>query len=624
MYDYVNYYENYEKYEDNAKNAATNVENHSVTDNICRELEISIENLNKLKNSLSNETVDSVVNGFVNSLTNYLNTTTSIQSFLTNDYKAAEQIYINLNNSLITLKKSSEESKNAVDELKRIEAKIAISKRKKSNASLLEEKGKLDEEITKLEKKEKQIKSKITSVNNVCKSLCEQIDAYITYLTSIGNCDATLGETGIKVPRAGEILAMPDIDDSNSLANSFSHFVSGAGQFIIDDIFGRYGHIVSSIDGREHIVFNQLQISGWDEFCNRAAAASIASGFAGDLDVIEEANKTSEKKDETGKKYNKIGYDSDATKDYFDKFGLSSSVKEVNTKYETIKNDILKDLQDGKMVMFDLSEPNVKGASGQKWTGNRHWLAILDIREGENGPEIFISDSAQGGTISNKANLGAGWYSIDEFDGKKIKMITTVSPKDQIIGSVSSISSNPQVANSNVTLDTNQGSIIMSSNTISGTETEATVYNVLKSYGYNDAAISGIMGNIQQESEFDAGIIGDYGRSHGICQWSESKEAGYRWTKLEKFCEENGYDPYSAVGQAEYMVHELETDYTGVNNVLKSVPNTLEGASKAAKEFTMRYEMPANSERKAKQRASMATKYYNNYIQYNNEESELV
>ena len=58
MHDYVNYYEGYEEYEEKARLASANVKNHSVTDYICRNLESSIENLIKLKSSLSNETVD--------------------------------------------------------------------------------------------------------------------------------------------------------------------------------------------------------------------------------------------------------------------------------------------------------------------------------------------------------------------------------------------------------------------------------------------------------------------------------------------------------------------------------------------------------------------------------------
>ena len=37
-----------------------------------------------------------------------------------------------------------------------------------------------------------------------------------------------------------------------------------------------------------------------------------------------------------------------------------------------------------------------------------HWVAILDYRQGENGTEIFVS---------NSAFSGPQWTGIDEFDG---------------------------------------------------------------------------------------------------------------------------------------------------------------------------------------------------------------
>ena len=44
------------------------------------------------------------------------------------------------------------------------------------------------------------------------------------------------------------------------------------------------------------------------------------------------------------------------------------------------------------------------GASGTKWTGEIHWVAILDYRVNNGKEEIVIADWR-----------GAGWYDIGEF-----------------------------------------------------------------------------------------------------------------------------------------------------------------------------------------------------------------
>ena len=193
-----------------------------------------------------------------------------------------------------------------------------------------------------------------------------------------------------------------------------------AGEFVPVDAKGLYGYVVSSIDGKRHYVYRQSQISGWGQCCNRAAAASIASGFASyDGQAVDLAH---EAKDG-------LGYKQEVTNNYFSQFGLSATVNEVNGSYNKIKADLVNNLQNGNMVMFDLDKPGVRGQSGQLWSGTRHWLAVLDIKRTGNGPDdyaIFVSDSGHGGSTKDYG-YGTGWYSINEFDGKKIAKFTTIS-----------------------------------------------------------------------------------------------------------------------------------------------------------------------------------------------------
>lgn len=196
--------------------------------------------------------------------------------------------------------------------------------------------------------------------------------------------------------------------------------IGHGGVFVPDNSKGVYGSIVSSLDGKRHVVFRQSQIAGWGQNCNRAAAASIASAFTyNPWDAVNAANNIS----------NGIGYKSQATDKYFSQFGLSATVKNVGGSYDSIKNNLISTLSRGSYAMFDLSEPNVKGQSGQEWTSTRHWLSVLDIKKTGNGPNdyaIFVSDSGhKGSTVDH--GLGTGWYNINEFSGQRIQNYTTVT-----------------------------------------------------------------------------------------------------------------------------------------------------------------------------------------------------
>lgn len=216
------------------------------------------------------------------------------------------------------------------------------------------------------------------------------------------------------------VILDPDNYENGTSTNSStpSGTVSGTGgNFTTDTTYGVYGTMVSSIDGKKHTIYNQGQIAGWGSDCNRAAAASIASAYASyEGEAVDVA-----KPSPAG-----IGYISDVTNNYFSHFGLTASVNSIQGSYDTIKNDIVSNLSRGNYVMFDLSQPNVYGASGQKWTSSRHWLAILDIKKVGNDYAIFVSDSGHGGSVADHG-LGAGWYSLDEFSGKQIANFTVIS-----------------------------------------------------------------------------------------------------------------------------------------------------------------------------------------------------
>ena len=105
---------------------------------------------------------------------------------------------------------------------------------------------------------------------------------------------------------------------------------------------------------------------------------------------------------------------------------------------------------------------------------------------------------------------------------------------------------------------------------------KATVYQFLRKAGFNNAAVCGIMANIQCESSFNPGdkvLDTNNLYSYGICQWN-----GSRFTRLKQ-CRPTDY--HTLNGQLNYLVYELERYYPRVYNYLRSVPNTAEGAYQA-------------------------------------------
>ena len=200
MYDYVNYYDGYEGiFEENVKKAFLNVSNHSVANYICIQLESAIENLNNLKKSLSTEIVDSVVNNFVNNVNIYTDNITRIQEFLSIDYKSAEGIYVDLYNDLETLKAKTDELQNKVNQLKKTEAEVTQLERKKNIVSQ-EEKTRVINSITNAKNKVIELRVNILGLKVICTSLKTLIESYKSYLSQIGECNAKLGATGLKVP----------------------------------------------------------------------------------------------------------------------------------------------------------------------------------------------------------------------------------------------------------------------------------------------------------------------------------------------------------------------------------------------------------------------------------------
>ena len=148
-----------------------------------------------------------------------------------------------------------------------------------------------------------------------------------------------------------------------------------------------------------------------------------------------------------------------------------------------------------------------------------------------------------------------------------------------------------------------------SSANFSGDTNQDKLYSYLSSQGFNNAAICGILANIESESGFSTTALGDGGTSYGICQWHEG-----RWNSLKDYCSENNLDSDSLEGQAQYLVSELKNSYPDVYETLQNVPNTAEGAYQAAYKWTTDFEIPADKYSEGENRGDNAqTTYWEKY-----------
>ncbi len=131
----------------------------------------------------------------------------------------------------------------------------------------------------------------------------------------------------------------------------------------------------------------------------------------------------------------------------------------------------------------------------------------------------------------------------------------------------------------------------------------------------NPAAACGIMANIEHESKFDPTlVITDTNGllSGGLCQWN-----GGRFSNLQYFCSQNGYNYLSVEGQIAFLRHELNSkSYSYIYDYLKNVSNDADGAYDAAWYWCYYFEVPANRSYKADSRGySAETKYWSEFGQ---------
>lgn len=137
---------------------------------------------------------------------------------------------------------------------------------------------------------------------------------------------------------------------------------------------------------------------------------------------------------------------------------------------------------------------------------------------------------------------------------------------------------------------------------LSGSSTQAKVWNNLRARGLTEAQVAGIMGNIERESGFKTNAKEAGGTGIGLVQWSfarannlkaYAKSRGKAWTDLQT--------------QLDFLWHELNTSEISALNALKKATS----ATSASNIFQQKFERAGVVAQG--QRNSAANKYYNQF-----------
>ena len=207
------------------------------------------------------------------------------------------------------------------------------------------------------------------------------------------------------------------------------------------------------------------------------------------------------------------------------------------------------------------------------------------------GPACDSCIEALNNSYSKLENIIANCASVVSYFGETVATYKTGDNKAAKILSFS---------NGSFTTSTSHNSGVQT-----GKTNQDTIYNYLSKKGFNDAAISGILANIQHESGFNPTAVGDGGTSYGICQWHLGRRE-----RMKDYCRQNNLDVDSVEGQVDYLVWELQNHYPSVYEKIKSVPNTAQGAYDAAYEWTVHFEIPQNKEAAGHNRGNTAQSSY--------------
>ena len=117
----------------------------------------------------------------------------------------------------------------------------------------------------------------------------------------------------------------------------------------------------------------------------------------------------------------------------------------------------------------------------------------------------------------------------------------------------------------------------------------------------SNAAIAGILANMQCESCFNPEKIGDFGAAYGLCQWR-----GIRLDAMVEYCRQENLSPISRDGQLQFLKHDLQENYMYPYDLLRYCENNEEHALLAVYFFCAYYEVPSDPDTVVGEREQIA------------------
>ena len=252
---YEDFYGEYLGIENNVKQAASTAASHSVSNNICSDLQTIINDLSNLSSSLQSGETDDAVTSFSSCIATNISTIESINSFLLGDYVNVETVYQTLKTDLDVLKELDEKLKTTCDnEPKQSDYKKEKKETSYNSAGEKVEKTVMVDDTAKFNEAHDAWKKEVEDIKTNCRAVKSIIDESLNYLSSINGCVPANGPSGIKVsasslstisldPNAFNTFNGSDTDSSSAIpsgtddlsavdnpkiTDSEGHFVDGA------------------------------------------------------------------------------------------------------------------------------------------------------------------------------------------------------------------------------------------------------------------------------------------------------------------------------------------------------------------------------------------------------------
>ena len=131
------------------------------------------------------------------------------------------------------------------------------------------------------------------------------------------------------------------------------------------------------------------------------------------------------------------------------------------------------------------------------------------------------------------------------------------------------------------------------------------IFKTLIANGASIAGACGVIANIVAESNFSTALnSGDGGKASGICQWHPD-----RWSNLVNHCKEKNLDPTTIEGQTSFLIHEIQTGYKDLWNLICTA-NGEQGAYDVGYKMCYDFERPVNKQQKSVDRGNSAKNTY--------------